>query len=333
MSKNKFSPAENFFIKRNSENINSPISDIKRRIYGLLNYELTNKNEKFKNSKRYINFYENIIKTTRNLSNILAHKAHSGSHWQNFELERLEWHLKHQMFGGRSMEIIFAEAMMRYFGEDFHFLPPKDMDLQSKIDFISRTKYRNPNSLKLETLPFGIQITLAKIDEERYNIKLEQMKKVAQNIDKTEIEKNFWRLATPEIITYIAINDQISEQIRKNDSFVLNKFTKWKRWNYEENGIIDLLKEEEKQELEYITTTLHESQKLFLNKNFVQNLDKNIEFEEIETENKNKFVKKIFYNKVEKILKVEIIKNGEKIAVLNFILTDENIEKLNKIAC
>lgn len=94
-----------------------------------------------------------------------------------------------------------------------------------------------------------------------------------------------------------------------------------------------MLKEEEKQELEHITTTLHESQKLFLNKNFVQNLDKNIEFEEIETENKNKFVKKIFYNKVEKILKVEIIKNGEKIAVLNFILTDENIEKLNKIAC
>lgn len=95
------------------------------------------------------------------------------------------------MFGGRSMEIIFAEAMMRYFGEDFHFLPPKDMDLQSKIDFISRTKYRNPNSPKLETLPFGIQITLAKINKERYNIKLEQMKKVAQNLDKTEIEKNF----------------------------------------------------------------------------------------------------------------------------------------------
>lgn len=229
------------------------------------------------------------------------------------------------------MEIIFAEAMMRYFDEDFHFLPPKDMDLQSKIDFISRTKYRNPNSLKLETLSFGIQITLAKIDEERYNIKLEQMKKVAENIDKTEIEKNFWRLATPEIITYIAINDKISEQIRKNDNFILDKFTKWKRWNYKENWIIDLLKEEEKQELEHITTTLHESQKLFLNKNFWEKIEKNPEFEE-EMENKN-FVKKIFYDKNEKILKVEIIKNGEKIAVLNFILTDENLEKLNKIAC
>lgn len=203
---------------------NKTISNIQMRLFGIMQRGEKMKNITQENIDSKTKALSELLHNTKNLANILAFSSHNGRNWRNDGIFKMQRGLLNQLGGGRAMEVLFAEAMMRVTGKNsngYHFLPAKEMDLEYKMDMISRLPYRK--NKKIETISFGSQITMARIPDDaedkdnRYSEKLQQIKSIVPFLESSttqkELFKKFGRLTIPQIISYVAINGSLARKI------------------------------------------------------------------------------------------------------------------------
>lgn len=101
-----------------------------------------------------------IIQMTRGRVQEFAYRAHNGLDWRGKSLKQMEKNLMLQLNGGRSMEILLAESLMRLDNGSTHFLAARELDNFHKIDLFSQltTEEKNP-------INFGIQVTMSHISK------------------------------------------------------------------------------------------------------------------------------------------------------------------------
>lgn len=274
----------------------------------------------------------------------LAYKSHWGNGYKKREMGKVVQDLKHQMYGGRALEIMLCESLIQW-SKSFHFLPPRELDLSYKIDMCSRIPYRIEE--KLHTFCIGTQVTIAPIpwntrydvrqilwgDHDKYVQKYQQMQSVApylhNAITRSEIKDRFGKLPLPDIICYLAVNGSIGKTFM-NSSYTISKFHEWRNTGFIHDYLSDHFRPDEKEWLQMLAKFVDFTQKYLITQVFHDKIqDKDMSCEDWTFK---WFKINIDFLHTTNELSFELInkRTREKIAKCVYMLTKEDMEKLAK---
>lgn len=316
------------FIRKNIPEW-SGLSDVQKRVYGILREENTD------------------FRDTKSIFEALPYLSHNGVNWQWFSDKRLEDWLYNQLQWGRSVEVIICESLISLDLPWFHFLPTKEFDLSYKTDLISRIPYFLPTDTwkKLRTLSIGSQITVMEIPEnmEHYNSherckkKKKYMDKMNQIIQMNEylhlpetrkdLKKYYGKLTLPDIMCFIAVNGNIRKTFWADSTYLHQEFEKWRVSDFQTDSLIENLEPHLRDDIYDIARFISDTQKYIFSKEFLQNKDmKNgRSFEQILDTGKD-----ILYDSNSGTLECFFRRGNEVLSKITYLFIHDDMKKLKK---
>lgn len=353
-------PEDSFFSTSNQI-----INNIKRRLFGIQHKEQIHTIHQQNNRNKHEKI-EKILHNTRNIANRLAYSAHNGRNWERDNIAKMQRWLLNQLDGGRSLEILLAETMIRLWN-GFHFVPAKELDTEYKIDLISRLPVKEDDVIR--SIAFGIQVTMANLqwesqkisnqntekrqitshkknfhnnkqktkkEEQKGNINLyqekyEQIKNLVPFLQSSktqnDIHEKYGRLSIPQIIGYTVVNGRIQEILRSDLNPSMDYFRKWRKNNFKEDGLLDFFKKEFQDTMMVIANNILETERYILSKKFFDKSQKSFKWHIHFWEN-DKYEKIFNFSLNEKRVSLILKLNQEIIMKTTFFLTEADFKKL-----
>lgn len=274
----------------------------------------------------------------------LARLSQNGQRFKK-NTQEMERGLKNSMYGWKALEAILCCALIDR-SKSFHFLPPHELD-SYKIDLCSRVFFRK--GAKVKSLCIGTQLTVAPLPwnknydkhnhlwtiHDNYEKKRKQMfamqPYLTDELTRIDKVKIFWRLTTPDIISFLAVNGELWETFQNISWYTWNKFIDWSRSWFASSSIISHFKPKEQFLLSVTADFVDYCQKKLLNSEFQKHLREKW-FEERITFLKNYEINMSF-NKEWRELSFELSDkwNWEKEMRLVFFLSENTIQQLRSI--
>ncbi len=331
---NKFpnKKVENFFLAPKKETSSSEENvrrKIAMRLYGIQEVDVATLDAitSIENSEIYHEYLTNHIHQTKSLAHHLAYRSHNGENWQLDSAEKMNKKLLQQFNGGRAAEVIMTEALMLTNKEWYHFLPVKEMDLNHKVDMISRIPVQRNNSFAW-TIAFGTQLTVAPViwiswKENVYEWKKSIVKSrlgwFEDEHSRMDLAARHGALTVPDIISFIALNGSIGKTFINTSDTTTTKFFEWKHKNFELNKwMLGRFKRGFREDILLLAEELSNIQKFIVSEDFLENIQKNFH----ETRNFDVVYKKeVSYNTETRELTLIIYKEWEILMRADFFIT------------
>lgn len=186
----------------------------------------------------------------------LAYRAHSWVGWRDLSEQKQTKNLHNQLHGGRALEVLVCEWLIQWKFPGFHFLPPKELDLNYKTDLVSRMPYigRSKTGQKVRTFSIASQLTLMELPENiigthrdvnmkraKYRDKLAQVREMNKYmhipLSRKELKEKFWKLTLPDIMAFIAVNWELRKTLWNTSNHAYVKFTEWSEKDHPVSGL------------------------------------------------------------------------------------------------
>ena len=195
-----------------------------------------------------------------------------------------------QLQGGRALEVVVCEELIRWGYAGFHFLPTKEFDMSYKTDLISRISYTRDHpisgSKQLRTFSIGSQLTLMELPENiegndreshlkrrNYNDKLEQVRQMNRYLhiplSRRELKWAYGKLTLPDIMAFVAVNGELRKTLWNNSSYTYTKFKEWREKWFPSSWLGGEFKERLRNTLQRITHFIAQTQKYILSDEFL----------------------------------------------------------------
>ncbi len=220
----------------------------------------------------------------------LAYRAHSGVAWEKISHEKREQHFRRQLHGGRALEVVVCEELIRWGHMWFHFLPTKEFDMSYKTDLISRFPYivESPDNSgkRLRTFSIGSQLTLMELPEnikgddreseikrENYSDKLDQVRQMNKYLhiplSRRELKWKYGKLTLPDIMAFIAVNGEFRKTLWNNSGYTYLKFKEWEERGFPHSWLGGEFKERLRNTLHRITLFIAQTQQYIFSDEFL----------------------------------------------------------------
>lgn len=252
-------------------------------------------------------------------------------------------------------------------GNGYHFLPAKELDMEYKIDMMSRLPISYNG--RIHSIAFGTQITMANMNApsiednkplmpplsrnkkrgyapksrtyhdthskpDHYNAKYQQIQSLIPFLENTqtkrEISEKFGRIFIPDIISYTAINGKIRDTLNNEYNPTLRYFREWRKTNFEKEGLLDFFKPDFQECMHHIADAILEAQQYILHPIFLQQSKKRIKKDTRFGEDRE-YKKTFIYSTETGIANVSLKYRGEMIMKTSFFLTPHTFSLLRDI--